>query len=77
MAQANEGHVFQSMNQASKLVSKLLYAITHFQRLSYKGTSYKTGPMTKYVVFNVYKSFVWLTSAWNGERLISTLSEVA
>ena len=35
MAQANEGRVFASMNQASKLVSKLLIRWHHhFQRLS-------------------------------------------
>ena len=62
-SQACEGRALPSMDLASRKVSKLLIRCHHhFQRLQYEGTSYKTGPMTKYMIFNIYKSFFWLTN---------------
>ena len=81
MAQACEGHVPGSMDLASKRVSKLLInGITIFKDLRKKETSYETRRTTKYVIFDVHESFVWLTSVWKWRKTkvfsISTLSEV-
>ena len=51
------------MDLVSKRVGKLLInGITIVKDLCKNETSYKTRPMTKYVIFAVYKSFLWLTS---------------
>ena len=69
MAQACEGHVLPSMDLASKRVSKLLITWHHhFQRLTWKETSYETRRMSKYVIFHVNESFVWLTSVWKWRK---------
>ena len=51
------------MDLAGKRVSKLLILWHHhFQRLTQKETLYETRRTTKYLIFDVHESFVWLTS---------------
>ena len=52
-----------SMDLAGRRVSKLLInGITIFKDLHKKETLYETRRTTKYVIFDVHESFVWLTS---------------